>query len=442
MNAITLRNMTASKEELESEFGKVPVGYDGFTDDQGYLLDNFVLLHGTDCVWDIAYGRVMKISHLKISAPISFKKWQESPGRKWINSDDLVFDPEGKHVGDHINMFSGIKMVPVSGDAMPIINHLYKLCGGDDAVVDWIIKWIAYPLQNVGAKMATAVVFHGAEGTGKNIFWDLVCEIYGRWSVQISQSQIETEFNAWILQKLFVLANEVLSNRERKHIKGRLKALITEKSVLINQKNMPIREESNHANFVFLSNESQPIDTDTSDRRLMVVECSEVSTGEYYKELKSKIDVEAFYQFLLNYDLEGFNVHTKPIVTDAKLELIKQNMRSEQLFIQQWIDGDIDGVPYETIMGSILYDAYRCWCYEQGERFPCTNTKFGRAINDARIDKQRVCFENPQTGRADANLRRFVVIVSPLEAVPRLNHWDQIEMHLKSKQISYGMIRT
>ena len=293
-------------------------------------------------------------------------------------------------------MFNGINMTPKSGDVKLIIDHIYKLCGDDDAVVDWVLKWTAYPLQNVGAKMQTALVFHGPEGTGKNIFWDMMLAIYGKWAVTISQSQIETEFNAWMSCKLFVLANEVLSNRERKHIKGRLKAMITEPTILINPKGMAIREESNHANFVFLSNEDQPIDTDSSDRRLMVIESKEVESYQYYKNLKHCITsggIEAFYDFLLHYDLGDFDTHTKPIMTDAKRTLLNQNLKSEERFIKEWLEGDTC-YPVMDVPALSLYWAYRCWCEEHGERYPCSENMFARKVSLTTLIKDRVLLKD------------------------------------------------
>ena len=41
-----------------------------------------------------------------------------------------------------------------------------------DAVVEWVLRWIALPLQQLGTKMQTALRFHGAQGTGKNLFFD------------------------------------------------------------------------------------------------------------------------------------------------------------------------------------------------------------------------------------------------------------------------------
>ncbi|MGZ8158381.1 MAG: DUF5906 domain-containing protein [Methylobacter sp.] len=386
MNTTVVKFMGSTLKDLSSEFSVQE--QPEFMDDVDTLQRRFVMVHGTDCCWDRDTSEFIKCSHLRLSAPNSFPIWHKSPSREIIEARKIVFDPEGKQGNGIINMFTGFETKPKAGDVEPLLEHLQLLCGTDD-VYDWVIKWTAYPLQHPGAKMATALVFHGKEGTGKNIFWDAVKAVYGRWGTMITQSQIESEFNAWMSAKLFILANEVLSRRERRHIKGRLKALVTESTVMINQKNMPIRDEENHANFVFLSNETDPIDTDRHDRRYQIINCEYVCSKEYYRDLKASVDIGALYHYLINLNLGDFNPHTPPILNDAKENLLRLNMRSEQLFLEEWMDGESTAFPFQDVPSLSLYWGYRCWCEERGEKYPCTETRFGRAIKDAGLLKSR-----------------------------------------------------
>jgi len=360
-----------------------------FVDEPAYLQQRYVFAIGTDCCFDRQSHGFTKCAHLKLAAPNAYPVWLKSAGRVSVEADKIVFDPSRMAGPGYINMFSGFETMRTPGDVEPMLQHLFSLCGDDVAVYDWVVKWVAYPLQHPGAKMKTALIFHGREGTGKNLFWDAVAAIYGRYGVTIGQSQIESEFNAWMSCKLFILANEVLSRRERRHIKGRLKALVTEPTALINQKNMPVRCESNHANLVFLSNEIDPVDTDKSDRRYMVVNCEKVFDRDYYKQLADTIDVPALYDYFLSVELGDFSPHTQPLLTAAKTELLRQNMRSEQAFIDDWLDGEILHYPKMSVPSLMLYWAYRCWCAEHGEKYPATETRFGRALADAGIQKTR-----------------------------------------------------
>jgi len=129
------------------------------------------------------------------------------------------------------------------GDCQPIIDLLDHLCNTDPEIREWILDWIAYPLQNPGAKMPTSVIMHGDEGSGKNLFWEIVQAIYGEYGSVVGQDQLEDKFNDWISRKLFIIGDEVLSRQEMRHLKGKLKAMISGTEIKINTKMMPVRSE-------------------------------------------------------------------------------------------------------------------------------------------------------------------------------------------------------
>ena len=213
----------------------------------------------------------------------------------------------------------------------PILALLESLCGAEDQVdecVAWILRWLAFPLQNPGAKMQTALLMFGEkQGTGKSLFFqDVVAPIYGDYGTVASQHQLDSTFTAWRSRKLFVLFEEVLSRDDKYSHNGTLKYMITGKSMSINQKNLPERTERNHLNGAFLSNEPQPIPIELEDRRFMVIEARAKQSEEFYKQVNAAIaagGVEAFYHFLLNFPLDGFNEHTKPMMTLAKERVIE-----------------------------------------------------------------------------------------------------------------------
>lgn len=107
---------------------------------------------------------------------------------------------------------------------------------------------------------------------GKSLLWELVVkEIYGEYSVTVGQAQLESRFTGWQSKRCFALCEEVVARNEKAHYKGMLKHLITGSTLMIEEKNLPVREESNHMNSVFLSNSMQPLELDLGDRRYMVL---------------------------------------------------------------------------------------------------------------------------------------------------------------------------
>ena len=55
-----------NKHDLEEEFKEEIVDVDSrLIDSPDYLLQNYVMLHGTNCVWDISTGAMLKVEHLR-----------------------------------------------------------------------------------------------------------------------------------------------------------------------------------------------------------------------------------------------------------------------------------------------------------------------------------------------------------------------------------------
>jgi len=78
-----------------------------------------------------------------------------------------------------------------------------------DAIFQWVLRWMAYPLQHPGAKMASAIIMHGPQGTGKSTVWQCLAKIYG------DQRGLEDRFNSdWVDSKLFILAEEVVTRAD------------------------------------------------------------------------------------------------------------------------------------------------------------------------------------------------------------------------------------
>ncbi len=356
------------------------------------LLQNFALIYGTDTVWDGRERLILKLANMAHAHGSDLvKMWKASLQRRTVRQEDVVFDPTGAADADpnKINLFDGIALEPVQGDVAPVLDLIRYLTSRAsdnadeaDAVMHWLLCWFAYPLQHLGAKMRTAVVMHGDEGAGKNFLFDMVASIYGKYGKLVGQDELEDKFNDWRSCCLFVVGDEVSSRQELVHNKNRLKALITAPTVQINPKNLPRREEANHMNVGFLSNEITPLALDNSDRRYLVVYTPRAKDFLYYKALGRWRDnggVAAFYAFLLAYPLDDFNPFTPAPVTDAKRDLIDINRKSPELFWLAWHSGEVD-LPYNSCAVSQAYRGYLKWCVRTGDRFPLKQNLFTRML--------------------------------------------------------------
>jgi len=338
------------------------------------LLDGYALIYGTDTVFDRTRARIIGLGPLRSVAGKSLvRMWLEHPDRCVVLPEHVGFDPTGTDADVRCNLWSGWPTSPSAGSCERLIELLEYLCNSEPSqgreLSEWLLRWIAYPIQHPGAKMQTAVLMHGPEGTGKNTLFSAVRKIYGRYGTQFSQVELESQFNGWASGKLFAIGNEVVSRSELYHIQGRLKSMITEPEWVINEKMLPARSEQNHCNFVFFSNRIDIAKLDHGDRRYCVIWTPEALTPEFYAEVAAEIrggGVEALHHYLLHLDLGAFNEHTKPPQTQAKQELVELGMDSTERFFRDWTGGAIGDLPADACRSEDLYAAYRLWASREG----------------------------------------------------------------------------
>lgn len=380
--------------------GTVPPGGDaagggkGASDDVEWktfwaMIERFTLIYPSDTAYDHELGDIVALSHIKHKfGSRYFAMWLNSKKRRDVNMPDVVFDPAGYFAKtakpNQLNLFRGFAVEP-SGEqhCEKLLELLYYLCGeshedSQTPITSWVMAWLAYPLQHPGAKMQTALVLSGKEGTGKNLFFGAVRSIYGPHGGLITQRQLENQFNLWLSAKLFLIANEVVTRQEMRHNVGFLKSLITEDEIWINRKQKDERFEANHCNLVFLSNEQQPMQVGMDDRRYMVIRTPAPRELAFYSAVAAEAaagGIAALYRHLLDLDLGDFNEHTKPIDTPAKRELIDLGMASPQLIWQDLHDGEL-GVPYCPARVEDLYRLYQAWCRRNGVKMPAQINRF------------------------------------------------------------------
>ncbi|WP_425328316.1 bifunctional DNA primase/polymerase [Pseudomonas nitroreducens] len=345
-----------------------PGGAGGFRISEQELLQDFVVIYGTDTAWDRKRARLIKLSAIREAVGRTrYKWWQESEHRQM--AQDVVFDPTERCDPVMLNLYDGFKVTPDHRGAdgcVLIRKHLGLLCNNRADEYLFLLKWIAYPLQYPGAKMATAVVMFGAEGPGKSLLWEqVVRRIYGEYGTTIGQAQLESQFTGWQSRKLFALAEEVVSREEMRHYKGVLKHLVTGETLQINEKNMPVREEANHLNFVFLSNSTVPMALDEGDRRYLVLYVDRVPPAGYFQALVGEIEsggIEAFYHYLMNLDLAGFGPHSKPPLNDEKQALIDGSLAAPRYFVRRWMAGETEFPITGAVTQADLWQAFCRWC--------------------------------------------------------------------------------
>lgn len=348
------------------------------------IVNRFTLIYPTATAYDAVYGDIVPIDGMRLRFGSDWVgMWLASDKRRVVNLTDVVFDPTESAGADKVNLFRGFGLKPSpEGSCVKLLELLQFICGEADQdqapVTEWVLRWLACPLQHPGAKMATAIVMAGKEGAGKNLFFRALREIYGVHGGTITQRELDDKFNLWMSARLFMVANEVVTRQEINHSSGFLRHLITEPEIWINRKNREQREEKNQMNMVFFSNEYQPVKITLDDRRFLIIRTPARREEAFYRPVLAELadgGAAALYDYLLHLPLAGFNEHTKPIMTEAKQALIEIGMDAPQLFWQEIHDGTI-GLPYCPALVQDVYRAFCIWCARNGEKMPARINRF------------------------------------------------------------------
>ena len=371
------------------------------------LMERFTMVYGVE---PTAFDH-LKHMHISLASvreltmtSYIYREWSESPDRKISYLENVGFDPTGRDTSIECNLWAGWPATPKAGSCEHLLDLLRYMCASDsnpEILYQWVLRWLAYPIQHPGAKMKTCLMVHGPQGTGKNMFFEAIMAIYGKYGNVIDQGAIEDKFNDWASRKLFLIADEVIARADLYHIKGKLKALITGGKIRINPKGFTEHDERNHINFVFLSNESLPVILEDDDRRFAVIWTPPKLSPDFYMDTQAEIDaggIAALHHYLLHLDLGDMTNATNPPMTEAKQELIDLSSDSPNRFIRAFEDGDVEGFPgkgrpalLSPMLSIDLFDLYQSWCLDLGIKV-LNQPRFANAImrkNGATTERKR-----------------------------------------------------
>lgn len=248
-----------------------------------YLLYSGKIAFQTDRGWVEAHAKVAK--SIMISAgviePVARDLSSALPPAAGLTFDPRSTEPVIVEGGETwLNTFKGMPPHGPAGGHMMVELLLGHLVNGDKKGYEYLLDWIAAPLQSLYAgrgskRNLSAIVFVGNEGTGKGI-WTLILEqIYGAAHVvKMDQSALEDLFTPVGLESaLMVVANEVTSktNRGDEHIMNKMKEWITEDRIPMRRMHVASQAVPVHFNMMFTTNNTRhPVKISAGDRRYTV----------------------------------------------------------------------------------------------------------------------------------------------------------------------------
>ena len=276
------------------------------------------------------------------------------------------------------------------------------------------LNWLAGIIQT-REKQLTAWIFKGVPGTGKGVLLGRVLKpLLGQeQAIQVESDQLHNPFNPWLRNVLLIAFNEVEKGMDKNNgnsIKSKIKAIITDPEIMINEKHVRQFFITNHVNCIFFSNERIPIFIEEGDRRFNVVTTGKALRSYPWFAQNPELFLESLNdeipylaQFLMNWKYDPIEAKTC-IENDDKSTMLSASMNRYEEFAYRlktedlyWFDENISsslGMPMihitkDDITGKIRKDFALRLFNNIYNTYPVTEEKLGSEMKIYGLDSVR-----------------------------------------------------
>lgn len=285
------------------------------------------------------------------------------------------------------------------------------LVGNDEQGLRWLTHWMAAKVQNPELVPKTAVLFAGPPGSGKNTFSCIMQEMLGRKNcTEISRRNLESRFNARWGDKLFVFADEITTNENKKDVSQDMKRLITGYEVEMEGKGKDQICRKNRMALALGSNDDvTPVWVELGDRRYTVFTNHDHLTDEYMKEVASCFhkntptedflqEIEGFWADLLALHID-YAFLARPFDNDDRRSLISASSPPHRTFFQavdaRGIDEVLRDIGSKVFLSAdpaklgewwpkgVVHETYRAYCEHLGGK-ALGRVRFATAVRNHR----------------------------------------------------------
>jgi putative DNA primase/helicase len=274
-----------------------------------------------------------------------------------------------------------------------ILHHIKILCNHDENVYDYFIKWIAQMIQYPHIKTIMPTFISG-EGSGKGTLFKLFEKMLGYEKVFETTNpsrDVWGDFNGMMCNCFLVNLNE-LSKKDTMEAEGKIKGLITDNTLAINQKGIPQYKIKSYHRFITTTNKEEPINSTNGDRRNLIIRSSDEKKGDYiYFETMHKfledIDViRTCYDYFKGIDgMDKFKDIPIPI-TEYQTNLKELSKSPIELWLESFIrDHMNDSKECIELLGTEIYDLFKHWCSENGIKYEIDSRKLGVRLTNMKI---------------------------------------------------------
>ena len=289
-----------------------------------------------------------------------FDRWSKDETRRSYKKLDFV--PTEERSDEIYNTFQGFdysNYKNVEFEERTELIDMYRktvstLVDHDEPCIDYVLKYFAHMYQHPEERPDIALVFISQPGYGKDSLIDCNKLLLGGQYVYRTAKidEIFGSFNAALKNKLIVQINE-LAGKDGFENKDKLKDLITQHTVNINEKNKPQYEQTNYSRIIICTNRFNSIEVASGDRRMFVAEADRIKPPSshftrFHELLKDPNELYSLYKYFMEYDLGDIPLrHCRPI-TNAYRNMQENNIHPFYIWLKDTLTDYKELIKHQT----------------------------------------------------------------------------------------------
>lgn len=273
--------------------------------------------------------------------------------------------------------------------------HLHAFCGGRNDVYGTVLAWMAYNVQNPGAKVRFAPILKGVPGDGKSLITTVMAAAMGERNVATVGPSVVMNtggFTDWAHGACVIAMEELkMEGKNRYMVANAFKDNVTNSRVTINRKGKGLLPIINISNFIAYTNFVDAVPLEDNDRRWFVVfspyrtvqdACDALGVGNAEGLGKmfdmifdgARTHAGEFRKWLIEMAIpEWFKPNGHAPDTPEKGRMRSSGEDEEHAIARQVIATGAIGVTQQAICTSYLSRAMRSICIMEGSEVPKTS---------------------------------------------------------------------
>ena len=330
-----------------------------------------------------------------------FERWREDVNRKEYLSVDflpapIVCPPETLNI---FKPFWFHRHIPklAKNECQAFIDRFYEcgknIVGGKnetqtEQLLTFVLRYIANLITRPAYKSKVCLVFYGVQGSGKSLFWDIVGKMIGNnyYSVISNPEKVFDKFNSSGANKFLAVLNEFpLDGKKYADV---MKDKITEEYDWLELKGKDPVKVRNNTNYVILTNHSNCVKVEDTDRRYMICQTGPKQSDDFYKPLYESKDNKDYIYHLLHDVMQrvklpetGYNFLANIPASFEKQALKELNYHPRVHFLQHLYESATDKTKNITKSSDDLYAEYKAFREANGYKADSLETKVSFGVN-------------------------------------------------------------